>query len=70
MAEMGFSSDIAANTDSNERILLYDIWRLLEGDQKDEISIDDLKVLVMSIAKITDNKRISIQPTDEELKYV
>jgi hypothetical protein len=39
-------SETAANADSNERILLFDIWRILEGDKKDEIQVDDLKVLV------------------------
>jgi len=29
---MGFCTELAANSDSNERVLLYDIWRILEGD--------------------------------------
>lgn len=32
MVAMGFCSEQAANSDSNERVLLYDIWRVLEGD--------------------------------------
>jgi len=32
MVKLGFCTEANANSDSNERVLLYDIWRLLEGD--------------------------------------
>lgn len=54
MVRLGFISENAANTDSNERILLYDMWKILDGEQKDEVHIDDLKALIMGIARITD----------------
>ncbi len=54
MVKLGFISESASNTDSNERILLYDMWKILDGEQKDEVLIDDLKVLIMGIARITD----------------
>lgn len=53
-------SDMAANSDSNERILLYDMWKILEGDKKEEVAIDDLKYLIMGILRFTDNKRLGI----------
>ena len=53
-------SDSAANSDSNERILLYDMWKILEGDKKEEVSIDDIKYLIMGILRFTDNKRLGI----------
>ena len=34
---MGFSSEESANQETNERVLLYDIWTILEGDKKEEI---------------------------------
>jgi len=40
--------------------LLYDMWRILEGDQRDEVALDDLKTLVMAIVKITEYKRINV----------
>lgn len=43
------------------------MWRILEGDQKDEVSIDDLKTLIMSILKITDYKRINVNPSEDEI---
>ena len=63
---MGFSSEQAANSDSNERVLLYDIWRILEGDQREEVTVEDIKTLLMGIVKITDFKRINAVPTEEE----
>lgn len=58
--KLGMISDSAANSDSNERILLYDMWKILEGDKKEEVSIDDLKYLIMGILRFTDNKRLGI----------
>ena len=70
MVKLGFSTESNANSDSNERVLLYDIWRLLEGDQKEEINIDDLKILIMSIIKISDYKqRINVYPSEELQEY-
>lgn len=57
-------SEAAANSDSNERILLYDMWKLLEGDKKEEVSIDDLKYLVMGILRFTDGRRLGIEGPD------
>ena len=49
---MGFSTEEAANSESNERVLLYDIWRILDGNNREEIPLDDLKVIIMAILKI------------------
>jgi len=51
----------AANSDSNERIMLYDLWRTLEGDQREEVALEDVRVLVMAVLKITEHKRIGVQ---------
>ena len=52
-------NETAANTDSNERALLYELWKLLEGEQKEEIALNDVKLVIMAILRMTtDNKRI------------
>ena len=66
MIKMGYIGEAAANTDSNERILLYDIWRILEGDQREEVFIDDLRTLIMAIEKISEYRLIGVTPTAEE----
>ena len=58
MIKLGLISENAANSDSNERIILYDMWRILEGDQKEEVAVEDAKVMVMAILRIHDHKRI------------
>jgi hypothetical protein len=70
MVVMGFCSETAANSDSNERVLLYDIWRVLEGDQRDTVMMDDLRTLLMAIVKFTDYKRINSVPTEEESQHL
>lgn len=58
---MGMISENAANSDSNERILLYDMWKILEGDLKEEAHLEDIRVLIMAILKIYDHKRIGVK---------
>lgn len=53
-------TDTAANSDSTERILLYDMWKILEGDSREEVNIEDVKILIMAILKIYDSKRIGV----------
>lgn len=50
----------SANSDSNERILLYDLWKILRGEQKEEIKLDDVKIVIMTILRITFHKRIGV----------
>ena len=66
MIKLGFISEHCANTDSSERILLYEMWKILDGEQREEVKIDDLKVLVMAILKIVDHKRIGYEPKEKE----
>jgi hypothetical protein len=47
-------------------VLLYDIWRILEGDQREEVTVEDVKTLLMGIVKVTDFKRINAVPSEEE----
>ena len=61
MVKLGFISEQAANADSTERILLYEMWKLLDGDSKDEVYLEDLKTLIMCISRILDGKRVGIQ---------
>lgn len=58
---MGLINEAAANSDSNERALLYELWKLLRGEEKEEIEVDDIKLVVMAILRMTDHKRIGIK---------
>jgi hypothetical protein len=70
MVKLKFISESAANTDSNERILLYDMWKILGGEQNDEILIDDAKAMIMGIARILDYRRVGVEiPPEEKEKY-
>ncbi len=37
------------------------MWKLLDGDSKDEVYLEDLKTLIMCISRILDGKRVGIQ---------
>lgn len=61
IVNLGMISDIAASSDSTERILLYDIWKILNGEVKENINIEDLRVLLLAIMRISDHKRIGVE---------
>ena len=71
IVSLGMSSEYSATSDSNERILLYDIWQILDGEVREQIMIEDLRVLLMAIMRITDHKRIGVErpATDDENAY-
>jgi hypothetical protein len=51
----------AANSDSNERALLYDFWKLMKGEEKEEVSLEDVKLVIMVVLRMTDHKRVGLQ---------
>ena len=60
----------AANSDSKERILLYDLWKLIRGEQKEEVSLEDVKIVIMVTLRLTEHKRIGISGfTEEEIGF-
>lgn len=63
---MGLINEAAANADSNERALLYELWKLLKGEEKEEIAIDDVKLVLMVILRMTDHKRIGGESSEKQ----
>lgn len=59
----------SANNDSAERALLYELWKLLRGEEKEEISLEDVKMVIIAILRM-DHKRIglvhNVQQTESE----
>ena len=53
-------NETTANSDSMERVLLYDIWKILKGEEKEEITLEDTKIIIMTILRITSHKRIGV----------
>ena len=54
-------NETAANSDSNERALLYELWKLLRGEEKEEINLEDVKLVMMEILRMSDHKRIGVE---------
>lgn len=50
----------SSNTDSNEGVLLYELWKLLKGEEREEINLDDVKMVIMAILRMSDHKRIGV----------
>jgi hypothetical protein len=57
---LGMMTEDAANSDSKERVLLYDLWKLIRGEQKEEVSLEDVKIVIMTTLRLTEHKRIGV----------
>ncbi len=58
LVAMGFIPEGAASADSKERALLYDMWKLLKGEEQDEVKLSDLKVFLQGILRLYEHPRI------------
>ena len=62
---MGMLNEAAANSDSNERVLLYDLWKLLRGEEREEVKLEDVRVVIMGILRMSGHKRIGVEKPEE-----
>ncbi len=53
-------NETAANSDSNERALLYELWKLLKGEESEEVALADVKMVIIAILRMTEHKRIGV----------
>jgi hypothetical protein len=60
VVQLGLMTEASyALSDSKERTLLYDIWKILREDEDSEsIQVENLRVLLQVILKIIDHKRV------------
>ena len=47
-----------ANSESQERQVLYDLWKILRGEETEMIYVENLRVLVQVILRLIDPKRV------------
>jgi hypothetical protein len=66
LIHLGMINEQAANNDSNERALLYELWKLLRGEEKEEVTLEDVKTVVMAILRMSDHKRIGVASTEKQ----
>jgi len=52
----------AMMSESQERALLYDLWKLLQGEEKEEVTIDSLRVVLQVVLRLIDIKRVIDAP--------
>jgi hypothetical protein len=61
LIHLGMINEPQASSDSAERVMLYDLWKVLRGEQKGEVSFEDVKALIFCILRITHHKRIGVE---------
>lgn len=56
-----------ANQDTPERQILYDLWKILRGEDTETIYVENLRVLLQVILRLIDPKRvIDVQKTHRQ----
>jgi hypothetical protein len=49
---MGYADESNLNIDSQERILLYDMWKILRGEENNEVKPNNLRVILQVITRL------------------
>lgn len=57
-------SETAANSDSTERALLYDLWKQLKGEESEEVALDSVKLAIIGILRMS-HKRLAVESKGE-----
>lgn len=59
LVQLGLLTDIASmQSESQERALLYDLWKILHGEEAEHIYVENLRVMVQVILRLIDPKRV------------
>ena len=59
MVQLGLLTDISSmQSESVERALLFDLWRVLKGEQTEVVYLENLRVMVQVITRLIDAKRV------------
>jgi hypothetical protein len=61
---LGLISEYGASSDSQERVLMYDMWRCLQGEERQEVTVENFYTLVLGILRMNDHKKFA--PESEE----
>lgn len=61
---LGMINEAAANSDSAERALVYDLWKLLKGEVEEEVSLGDVRLVIIAVLRMT-HKRLGVESKEE-----
>ena len=59
LISLGLLTELAySKQDSPERQILYDLWKILRGEDTETVYVENLRVLVQVILRLIDPKRV------------
>lgn len=64
---MGLITEQSATADSQERVLLYDFWRTLGGEERQEITVKDATTLIVAILRMSDPRSVGVEVSNQDL---
>jgi len=63
---LGLITEFGAENDSQERVLMYDVWRTLRGEDQQVVDLEDLQVFLLVVLHMPDHRRIGKAPEEGE----
>ena len=62
LINLGMISDFAlANPDNSENTLINDMWNILKGEESEEVTIGNAKIMVMAVMRVKADNRIGVE---------
>ena len=59
LISLGLLTELAyTKQDSPERQILYDLWKILRGEESETVYVENLRVLVQVILRLIDPRRV------------
>lgn len=59
LIQLGLLTEMSyANSESQERQVLYDLWKILRGEEQEMVYVENLRVLIQVILRLIDPKRV------------
>ena len=59
LISLGLLSELSyTKQDSPERLVLYDLWKILRGEETETVYVENLRVVVQVILRLIDPKRV------------
>ena len=68
VVSLGFLSEFKAMaTESPERALLFDLWKVLQGEANEYVDADNLRVMAQLVSRLIDSRRVLNVPLEHQV---
>jgi hypothetical protein len=68
VVSLGYLSEVKAMaTETPERALLFDLWKVLQGETNEFVDAENLRVMAQVVSRLIDPKRVLNVPPEHQV---